>query len=796
MSIKLKVTLMLSVLGFISIGSGIYLFEALAVAKNDANIIEVLGRQRMLSQAMAKSVLGNTAATEVLENTKKRVSTLNSYITQMRGTYTKTIIATARKAKIGISMTPSKQEHPAVPFPATFTRLVNASAGKNSKLSVDIIADNPINPAKTLQTTMDKEANAFLKNNSKALFVQPEDIDGKKYLNFYTADTAVAKGCASCHTKMEGITYKVGDLLGIRKYKLLFSNNIVVANQILNPNLNEYKTAKAIFTETLAAVKSGGKYPTDLARTKFADLPAIKDTKSQEIITAIDAKFAEMQSIVQKVLTATESTARFNYQNQTVILSNQLRKISNDLVVQYTNIANETQDNIRLAIIVSSILILLAIVGVFLFTAKGVLGRMMKLSEGMGILADGNNTVEIAYIDSSDELGEMAKAVQVFKDNAIEREHLEAQSERQRLEAESEKEQRQQREQHRAQEESDRKAQEIEAEAERKTSEMERERAEEETEAQRRKEAREAEKHQNEAAEADRKLALQNLANDFEDQVKGVVEEVSSSAKQMETTASEMVTQTDSAKSQSTSVSAAAEQAAVNVQTVSAAAEELSKSIVEISEQVTQSSVIASGAVEEAGKADEMVQGLAESASKIGEVVELINDIASQTNLLALNATIEAARAGEAGKGFAVVASEVGNLANQTAKATEEISAQISDIQSATDGSVEAIQGISGTIGNINQIASTIAAAIEEQGAATQEIARNVEQAAAGTQEVTSNITGVAQEVNGTGDAAGRVQSSASDLNNLSKQLASSVDDFLSGVRSEKKDKHSDEEAA
>lgn len=194
-------------------------------------------------------------------------------------------------------------------------------------------------------------------------------------------------------------------------------------------------------------------------------------------------------------------------------------------------------------------------------------------------------------------------------------------------------------------------------------------------------------------------------------------------------------------------------------------------------------------ALEEAERADDMVQGLAESASKIGEVVELINDIASQTNLLALNATIEAARAGEAGKGFAVVASEVGNLANQTAKATEEIAAQISGIQTATHGSVEAIKGISGTINDINQIAATIASAIEEQGAATQEIARNVEQAASGTQEVTSNITGVAKEVSGTGEAAGRVQSSAGDLTELSQRLANSVQEFLSGVRSEGNDK-------
>jgi methyl-accepting chemotaxis protein len=188
--------------------------------------------------------------------------------------------------------------------------------------------------------------------------------------------------------------------------------------------------------------------------------------------------------------------------------------------------------------------------------------------------------------------------------------------------------------------------------------------------------------------------------------------------------------------------------------------------------------------VEEAQETNVRVQGLADAAQKIGDVVALITDIADQTNLLALNATIEAARAGDAGKGFAVVASEVKNLANQTAKATEEIGAQIAGIQASTQEAVEAIAGIGKTIAEIDEVASGIASAVEEQGAATQEIARNVEQAAAGTQEVSSNITGVSAAANETGEAARQIQSAAGELSQQSERLRVEVEKFLRGVRS------------
>ncbi|HTY69246.1 MAG TPA: methyl-accepting chemotaxis protein [Alphaproteobacteria bacterium] len=284
-------------------------------------------------------------------------------------------------------------------------------------------------------------------------------------------------------------------------------------------------------------------------------------------------------------------------------------------------------------------------------------------------------------------------------------------------------------------------------------------------------------------AAAERKSVMQRMAQEFEGAVGAIVTGVSATATKLQSSAQTMSSTAEDASRQATAVASASEQASSNVQTVASAAEELSSSIAEISRQVAESTKIAGQAVTDAEQTNAQVQTLAAAAQKIGDVVKLINDIAGQTNLLALNATIEAARAGEAGKGFAVVASEVKSLATQTAKATEDISAQIKEIQSATTDSVRAIQGIGQTIGKINEIATTIASAVEEQGAATKEIARNVQQASDGTGNVSSNIAGVTQAVGKTGAAAGDVLGASRELATQSDALRQQVNRFLNEIR-------------
>ena len=269
----------------------------------------------------------------------------------------------------------------------------------------------------------------------------------------------------------------------------------------------------------------------------------------------------------------------------------------------------------------------------------------------------------------------------------------------------------------------------------------------------------------------------------FEKSIAGALAALASASTRLGTTARSMNATATETERRSTAVASASEEASASVQTVASATEELAASIAEISRQVSQSAHIASQAVDEARQTDTQITGLVEAAKKIGDVVKLINDIAGQTNLLALNATIEAARAGEAGKGFAVVASEVKSLATQTAKATDDITAQVSAIQTSTKGAVDAIQRISATIGRISEISTTIASAVEEQGAATQEIARNVQQASAGTAAVSADIGGVSKAAGETGEAAGQVQHAAVELAQQGETLRGEVDSFLGNIR-------------
>ena len=285
------------------------------------------------------------------------------------------------------------------------------------------------------------------------------------------------------------------------------------------------------------------------------------------------------------------------------------------------------------------------------------------------------------------------------------------------------------------------------------------------------------------AAKDRRAEMIGSLTDGFDAAAREVLQTVSSAAIELQQTAKTMSATAEQTNQQASAVATASSQATANVQTVATASEELSASIAEIGRQVNQSAKIAANAVEEAARTNEAVLGLDLAAQRIGEVVTLINDIAGQTNLLALNATIEAARAGEAGKGFAVVAQEVKNLANQTAKATEEISSQISAVQEETRDTVTAIDNIIRVISEISDISTTIASAVEEQGVSTQEIARNVQQAAQGTQEVNTNIGGVTQAAAGAGAASNQVLDSASQLSAQAESLRRDVEKFLADVR-------------
>ncbi len=284
-------------------------------------------------------------------------------------------------------------------------------------------------------------------------------------------------------------------------------------------------------------------------------------------------------------------------------------------------------------------------------------------------------------------------------------------------------------------------------------------------------------------AEAERRAAMERIASDFERSVTGIVRSVSTAAAGMQTTAQSMTATASDASARAATVSSASQLSSDNVGTVASAAEELSSSVAEISRQVARSSEIASKAVSDAERTNATVGALSTGAEKIGEVVKLIHSIAAQTNLLALNATIEAARAGDSGRGFAVVASEVKALANQTAKATEDISSQVAAMQASTSEAVASIGGITETISQMSEITLSISTAVEQQGGATREIAKNIQSVAAGSNEISSHIGGVTTAAAATGKAASEVLSNARELDTQSGMLRSAVDEFLAKVR-------------
>ncbi|MEZ2142339.1 cache domain-containing protein [Bradyrhizobium sp. DN5] len=362
--------------------------------------------------------------------------------------------------------------------------------------------------------------------------------------------------------------------------------------------------------------------------------------------------------------------------------------------------------------------VLILVLGASFLIGRSVTRPLTRITALTERLAAGDSAFDVPYTDRRDEVGGLAKALAVFKDNAsaVSRMHAEQQELKQK-------------------------------------------------------------------ADDEKRRAMADLAGKFEASVQAVVRDVFNEARAMQQAAQGMSETANKATDRASFVATACQQASSNVQTVASAAGELSSSITEISQRVAQAASVADKAAADGQRTNDTVQGLAAAAHKIGEVIDLINQIASQTNLLALNATIEAARAGEAGKGFAVVASEVKSLASQTAKATDEIGAQITAIQAETNEVVGNIESIRATIMEVNEISSSIAAAVEEQGAATQAIARNVQEAASGTDQVSQNISGVTDATAETGQAAGLVLQLSGRLTQKLQSLEDEVGAFVAGVR-------------
>jgi methyl-accepting chemotaxis protein len=488
-------------------------------------------------------------------------------------------------------------------------------------------------------------------------------------------------------------------------------DNRLAARDVINAQLKQYQERFDEVSQTpdekAKAMLPGVREAFSAYRSQMdATLAAIDAEKSARLTESAD----KLRDTAMKSRTAAEA------------LQGRIRELADRLNARVDEKSKEAREQYEST---SRLLIILAALGVIVGGVVGFVigqyGIARPIRTIVGVLQDlaaGRYQVEIAGLDRRDEIAEVARTAEVFRENGLAKLRMEAEQ-----------------------------------------------------------------KELEQRSAAQRRQDMMRLADEFESAVGEVIETVNSASTELEASASSLTSTAEHAQQLATVVASASEEASTNVQSVASATEELSSSITEISRQVQESARVAGEAVSQARTTTDRVSELSMAATRIGDVVELINTIAGQTNLLALNATIEAARAGEAGRGFAVVASEVKALAEQTAKATGEIGQQIAGIQAATEHSVGAIKEISNTIEKLSEISSTIAAAVEEQGAATQEIARNVQQASQGTQQVSSNISDVQRGASETGSASSQVLAAAKSLSGDSDRLKTEVGRFLGTVR-------------
>ncbi len=477
-------------------------------------------------------------------------------------------------------------------------------------------------------------------------------------------------------------------------------------NNLLADDLKEARSNIDTAKTALADLKSAATQPARLAQVSDVSDRLERFTGAVDgLVAAIEKRVA-----VREQVDAIGPTVMTGYKD----LLAEIVGRQNTLGPQAQQTAETT---VSRAFVVSAIFALVGL-AIAAFLGMSISRAITAITGSMAKLAGGDLKAEIYGAGRKDEIGQMSAAVAVFKENAIERQRLEAEQEAAKA-----------------------------------------------------------------AAEAEKRRMLAAMADEFEAAVGGIVASVSASASQLRSSAEVMASTSEETSRQSSAVAAASEQASTNVQTVAAASEELAVSVEEVGKQVAESARMSDNAVAEAMSTAEKVKQLTIAADRIGSIVDLIQRISGQTNLLALNATIEAARAGEAGRGFAVVASEVKNLADQTARATTEIAEHILAIQTSTAESVSAIDGISGLIRNLNRIATAIASAVEEQGAATQEIARNVQQAAQGTSDVSGSISEVQQAATSASSASSQVLGAAGGLADQAARLRQEMTGFLAKIR-------------
>jgi len=661
---------------------------------DDADVVNALGRQRMLTQAMAKSALVFSQKGE-FTSLRNSVLLLDEYINQMRAVYTKMVAGPAVDKGIDLSMDPESEGHLAFPFPASFTRMVNEKfvqgndmAGR--KIKLDILSDNPVNPDKGYRNAMDRQAGDYLTKNPASIFSGTEERSGSLYVIFYTADRASVEACATCHVKLKGGDFKVGDVLGVRKFEIMFATDAAAGRVQLNPTTVEYENASRIFTDTLNALKSGGEYPVNLTMTAFKKINAINDKTAQEKIGEIETHMKSFQSVARVLMT---STAENELRKASVIIgeeANVLRTLSDDLVAIYTDLANRDQAAIKAYAWISGILITLVSLTMSVFVLSRILTPIEGVSVALRDIAEGEGDLTRRLQERSrDEIGELSHWFNVFVENMA-RIIMEISGNSMALGSSS---------------------------------------------------AGMSEVSSSLATGAEQMTAQANAVAGATEQMSANIVTVASAVEEMSVNVA--------------SVSTGAEQMSAGMSTISGSVDGMNASIRQINENAKEASAVARQVLERSRMAENAMKTLGKAASEIGKVTEVIKRIAEQTNLLALNATIEAASAGAAGKGFAVVANEIKQLANQSAGAAEDIASRIDGVQNNTQQAVNVMGEVLSTINLINESVALITTSVETQSRAAQEIAGAVNQAARGANDMASSIADVAKGANDVSQSIG-----------------------------------------